>query len=78
MTTDALCLLIEAEDWRAAMSLASKRKGIAPEQMRAILGAREAYARPDFQRQLRRDPDALIAAGIAALKVLHGKWTKPV
>ncbi len=33
-----------------------------------ILAAWEAVARPDFQRQLGREPEALIEAGIAALK----------
>lgn len=33
-----------------------------------ILKAREAYLRPAFQKQLGRNPDALIAAGCAALR----------
>ena len=33
-----------------------------------ILAPWEAVARPDFQRQLGREPEALIEAGIAALK----------
>lgn len=54
-------------DWRTAILIAAKF-GELGEQRNAILSAREAYLRPEFQKQLRRDPDALIAAGINALK----------
>lgn len=55
-----------AGDWRAAVLRAAKF-GELGGQRDAILSAREAYLRPDFQRQLGRDLDALKAAGRAAL-----------
>jgi hypothetical protein len=30
-----------------------------------------AASNPDFYRQLKKDPDALVAAGVAALKLLY-------
>ena len=56
-----------ADDWRGAMRIASKFANLGQE-TKAIMRAWEAYTRPEFQQQLGRDPDALIAAGIAALK----------
>ena len=55
-----------AGDWRCAVLLAAKfpRLGAA---RNAVLDAREAYLRPDFQRQLGRDPEALIATGREAM-----------
>jgi hypothetical protein len=63
--------LVAAEDWRAALSLASSfpRLGAAESAVRA---GHEAMQRPDFQRQIGRDPEAAIAAGIAALKGRYG------
>ena len=54
-------------DWKTAVSIASKFPDLGNEK-NAIMSAREAYVRPDFQRQLGRDCEALIASGIAALK----------
>jgi hypothetical protein len=59
--------LMHAGDWRAAILLAAKFQDLGAERGN-ILAAREAYLRPGFQRQLRRDPETLITAGIAALK----------
>ncbi len=58
---------LEAGDERAAVLMAAKFADLG-DQRAAILSAREAYLRPDFQRQLRRDPAVLIEAGIAALR----------
>lgn len=58
-------------DWRKAVLLAAKFQDLG-EQRNAILSAREAINRPDFQRQMRRDPDILLAAGVAALKQRYG------
>lgn len=58
---------IAAQDFRAAILLAAKFQDLG-EQRGAILSAREAYLRPDFQRQIGRDPSILIAAGVAAIK----------
>lgn len=57
----------DAGDWRRAILLAAKFGDLGT-QRNAILSAREAINRPDFQRQLKRDPATLIAAGVSALK----------
>jgi len=57
---------MRAGDYRAAILMAAKFADLGAEKA-AILSAREAYLRPDFQRQLRRNPDSLIAAGRAAM-----------
>jgi hypothetical protein len=59
--------LVEAGRFREAIARASKFQDLGDHRDR-ILSAREAYERPEFQRQLGKNPDALIAAGIAALK----------
>lgn len=56
--------MMAAEDWKAALCLA----GSWPDACDAVRKGREGIMRPDFQRQLQRDPDALVAAGIEALK----------
>lgn len=60
-----------AGDWRQAVLLAAKFQDLG-DQKAAILSAREAYLRPDFQRQLGRDVAALQAAGKAALIERYG------
>jgi len=52
--------------WREAIALAASFGRLGDEKA-AILSAREAFARPDFQRQIGKDPEALIAAGREAL-----------
>lgn len=68
---DDVLAAMRAEDWREAIRLAAKfpRLGI---HARAIMQAHEACTRPDFQRQLGRDPLQLIEAGKAALKERYG------
>jgi hypothetical protein len=56
---------------RAAVLLAASFQDLG-DQRGAILSAREAYLRPDFQRQLGRDPEVLIASGREALRVRYG------
>ena len=56
--------MMAAEDWKGALCLA----GSWPDACDAVRKGREGIMRPDFQRQLQRDPDALVAAGIEALK----------
>jgi len=58
--------LMAAGDWRAAILLAAKFPALGPHRA-AILSAREAYLRPEFQRQVGKSPAALIEAGKAAL-----------
>lgn len=56
-----------AGNWKQAILKAAKFGDLGNER-NDILSAREAINRPDFMRQLRRDPETLIAAGINALK----------
>ncbi len=56
-----------AGDWEKAISIASKFPVLGKHKA-AIMSAHEAYQRPDFQRQVGKNPEQLKAAGIAALK----------
>lgn len=56
-----------AGDWRGAVSIAAKFHDLGPHKA-AIMKAHEAYTRPEFQRQIGRDPEALIYLGIQALR----------
>lgn len=64
---DGVLAAMRADNWHEAIRLAAKFPRLGP-QGPAIMRAHEAIQRPDFQRQLGRDPEALIAAGIAALR----------
>jgi hypothetical protein len=66
-----LLALMAAGDWRAALSLAAKFADLGDHE-EAIRAGHEAMQRPDFQRQIGRDPEAAVAAGIAALKARYG------
>jgi len=68
---DAVRRAMAAGAWETAIALAAKFPRLGDEQT-AIMQAREAYTRPDFQRQLGRDPEQLKADGIAALKGKYG------
>ena len=57
-------------NWILAISIASKFHELGA-QKDAIMKAREACCRPDFQRQIGRDPAMLIGAGIVAIKVRY-------
>ncbi len=69
---DVLRAYMMAADYRKALALAASWPQLGTEKQ-AIQRGHEAYARPDFQRQLKRCPDALIAEGIAAL---HRRYDK--
>jgi len=60
-----------ADDWRLAVRIAAKfaRLGEARD---AVLRGQEAFERPEFQRQLGRDPAAIIEAAKAALRTRYG------
>lgn len=62
---------IAAEDWPKALKLAKSYSKLGDDKV-AIERAWEAYARPDFCRALGRDPDALKAAGIEAVRRRFG------
>jgi hypothetical protein len=59
--------LMAAGEWDKALALAARfpRLGAARD---AVLAAHNARLRPDFYRQIGRDPAELVAAGIAALR----------
>ena len=57
---------MNAGDWREALRLAAKFPQLG-EQAKAIRDGNEAFVRPDFYRQIHKDPAALIEAGKAAL-----------
>ena len=68
---DTLRAYMAAGDYRKALALAASWPRLGDEKI-AIERGHEAYARPAFQRALKRDPEALIAAAIAALHRRYG------
>lgn len=56
-----------AGDWRKAIAAAA-RLPVLGKHREAILDAHGAYVRPEWARQIGKDPDALIEGGIVALK----------
>lgn len=65
-----LVALMGLGNWRAALSMAAKFADLGAQEV-AIRRGHEAMQRPDFQRQLGRNPEAQIAAGIEALKARY-------
>lgn len=61
-----LLALMRAERWAEALAFAAKFPRLG-EHEKAIRRGHEACVRPDFQRQLGRDPEALKREGEAAL-----------
>lgn len=64
---DTLRALMTAGDWRAALKLAASFQQLGNEK-ELITRAWNAVARPEFYRQLGKDPDAVIRAGIESLQ----------
>lgn len=62
--------MAEQGDWHEAIRLAGTFPRLGEHRV-SICRAKEAVCRPDFQRQLGRDPDQLIVDGIAAMR---DKW----
>lgn len=60
----------EAGDWHEALRIAARFQELGDHE-KAILRAHQATWNPAWSRQLGRDPDADIAAGIAALKARY-------
>jgi hypothetical protein len=56
-----------AGEWRAALKLAASFGRLGAEKA-AITRGWEACARPEFYRSIGKDPAALVAAGVAALR----------
>jgi len=63
---DAVIGAMRAGQWNIAIQLAAKFPRLGAEE-EDITRAREAILRPDFMRQLGKEPSALIEAGKAAL-----------
>ena len=61
--TDAM----DCGDWRKAFSIASHFTRLGSHED-AIRRGHEAMQRPEFYREIKRDPDELITIGIVALK----------
>jgi len=59
-----------AGDWPGALRIAARFPNLGAHRD-AILRAHNALLRPDFYRQIGRDPDAAVAAGIAALRARY-------
>jgi hypothetical protein len=68
--TQRLIGFMQAENWPAALSLASRFRMLGPHRDTIRL-AHECRVHPRFYRSLGRDPEATVAAGIAALKQLY-------
>lgn len=62
-------------DWVRALSLASKFHDLG-EHKEAITRGHNAAVRPEFYRQIRRNPEADFAAGVEALKARYPYWTE--
>lgn len=62
---------MQAGLWGDAILLAAKFGELGAEK-ESILKAREGLLRPAFQRQIGRDPDELISAGVDALTRRYG------
>ncbi len=63
-----------SQRWDEALKLAAKFQHLG-EHRREITRGADALKHPEFYRQLRKDPAALIAEGIAALKERYGNRT---
>jgi hypothetical protein len=59
--------LMAAEDWQRALAMAAKFPRLC-QYRKAITEAHEAFTYPDFYRQIHKDPEVLITAGIIALQ----------
>jgi hypothetical protein len=62
-----LLAMIDSGDWLAAIKFAAKFPQLG-KQADAIIRAKEAINNPDFYHQIKKDPDELIALGIAAIQ----------
>ncbi len=70
---DTLITLMRTGDWPAALSLASKFPRLGPHGP-VIKRAHEACCWPGFYRQLGRNPEQLLRAGVKALMERYGRF----
>ena len=68
--TQRLIGYMRAGEWPRALSLANTFRMLGPHRA-TIQRAHEARVHPRFYRGIGRDPEAAVAAGIAALKELY-------
>lgn len=68
--TDKLLGMMRDGDWPGALSLA-KTFRLLGDQRDTIHRAHDARVHPGFYRQIGKDPDALVSAGIGALQRLY-------
>lgn len=61
---------MRAGNWAKALSIAAKFPRLGAEK-KAIEGAHDALRSPAFYRQIGKDPDTMVAEGIAALKTKY-------
>ena len=73
---EQLRAMMEAGDWRGALHMAAKFPRLGAHRD-AIQRGWEALARPAFYRELGKDPDALVLAGIDALRERYGTQEVP-
>jgi plasmid stabilization system protein ParE len=66
-----LLRLMRREEWKKALSMAAKFPRLGDHHDDIVRG-HEACVRPDFYRQIKHDPEALMKIGIAALKERYG------
>ncbi len=57
-------------EWRKVISMASKFPRLGKDR-NVILDAQLAYTNPRFAKQIGKNPEELIAAGIAAIKIKY-------
>ena len=66
-TPPALRAALDAQNWPEALRIAVKFP-VLGKQKDSITRAHEALRRPEFYRSIGKDPDVLVAEGVAALK----------
>jgi len=59
-----------AGDWQGALQIAARFPSLGDNRAQ-IVRAHEAFIRPGFYRQIGKDPEALIAEGITALRARY-------
>lgn len=72
---DILLAHMKAGRWHDALKMAARWQHLGP-QKEAITRGADALKHPEFHRQLGKNPDKLVAEGIAALKERYWKGRK--
>lgn len=68
--TDKVRALVKAGDYRAALSISSKFRILAPDDKKALVLAHECHHSPQFYSQLGFNPEELKQRGVETLKRL--------